>query len=93
MGDIGQGLYEFFAPQAVHGIQTESQYNGEREAGNQAVKRDAQGIDQNTGKLIGLKKLDEIVKTNPFASPDSICNPVFLEGDLYTQHGIVLENQ
>jgi hypothetical protein len=92
VGHIGDGLEGFFEPVVFDGVEAESEDDRDGEACDKTVDGKAEGIPDNSGEHIGVKKLFEVRQTHPGAAPDTAQDGVFLKGDLYSGHGDISEN-
>lgn len=78
---------------ALNAVEQEGQQDRDREAPEQSVDAQLQGIDQITLEVRRGHEAGKILKSDPLAAPDALEGIILLECDQHAAHRSVLEHQ
>ena len=93
VGHIQHQLHLLLDLLALDTVEQECQQDGDREAPQQTVDAQLQGVDQIALEVRRGHEAGKVFEAYPLAAPDTFEGIVLLERDQHTAHGRVLEHQ
>ena len=93
MRRVGDHLHGLLEPGMLVGIEQQRQDDRDREAHQQRVQADHEGVGHQRGEIEAVYKFDKVLHAHPAAAGDAKCRIIVAESDLQTVHGPIFKEQ
>ena len=92
MGHVDGGLGKPLEALAVQLVQQDRQQDRDREAEQQPVQVEQEGVQEHPAAVIAAEELFKVLEAHPFAAGDAEGGLVIAEGNLHAVHGKIAEH-